>query len=283
MGMSYYQDLSDQVLRFLNAGDWDTAYTMIVDKANSGDAAATSILGEFYMEGVGVPEDLERGIELVEKAISMGCSEATEVLSGLFLQAKKVPIDRQRAFRYIEQGARMGHPAQMGKMAYTYLMGDDLPQDYRLALEWGQKAAKMGDFLGMITLAMIYDDGLGVYRDPSQAAYWYRQCLAQDPDDIQCMYRLAICLTDPFEEFGLHPSQSDYEEAFSLLSRGVEKGDLDCHMLIAWFYEMGHVVRQDYNTAYKYFKLAADHGHEPSKELIKRYRKNIFGNYYIPQ
>ena len=35
--------------------------------------------------------------------------------------------------------------------------------------------------------------------------------------------------------------------------------------------------------AYKYFKIAADNGHEMSAELIKRYRKNIFGNYYIPQ
>ena len=54
-------------------------------------------------------------------------------------------------------------------------------------------------------------------------------------------------------------------------------------MMVAWFYEMGNVVNQDYEMAYKYFKIAADNGHEMSAELIKRYRKNIFGNYYIPQ
>lgn len=282
MGMSHYQDLAEQVMRYFEAGDWDSGYGLLKDREEIGDSAAISLLGELYMEGIGVPEDLEVGIEMVEKAISMGCAESTEVLSGLFLQGKKVPVDEARAFRYIKQGAQMGHPAQMGKLAYTYMMGDKLPQDNRLALEWGQKAAKLGDYLGMVTLATIYDDGLGVYRDPAQAAYWYRECLNRDPDDTACMYRLGVCLTDPFEDFNLRPSQEDYEEAFSVLSKGVQKGDLDCHMLIAWFYEMGHVVRQDFNTAYKYFKLAADNGHEPSKELIKRYRRNIFGNYYIP-
>lgn len=282
MGMSHYQDLADQVIRYFEAGDWDSGYSLLKDRESMGDPAAISLLGELYMDGIGVPEDLEVGIEMVEKAISMGCAESTEVLSGLFLQGQKVPVDESRAFMYIKRGAQMGHPAQMGKLAYTYMMGDRLPQDYHLALEWGQKAAKLGDYLGMVTLATIYDDGLGVYRDPAQAAYWYRECLNRDPEDMVCIYRLAVCLVDPFEDFNLHPSQEDYEEAFSLLSKGVQAGDLDCHMLIAWFYEMGHVVRQDFNTAYKYFKLAADNGHEPSKELIKRYRKNIFGNYYIP-
>lgn len=135
----------------------------------------------------------------------------------------------------------------------------------------------------MEIVAIIYDDGLGVYRDPMQASYWYRECLQRDPENTFDMYRLAVCLADPFEDFNLHPDYGMLEEAYSWACKGVEKGDLDCHMMVAWFYEMGNVVNQDYGMAYKYFKIAADNGHEMSAELIKRYRKNIFGNYYIPQ
>lgn len=116
-----------------------------------------------------------------------------------------------------------------------------------------------------------------------QAAHWYREVLNHEPENTFCMYRLAVCLADPFEEFNLHPGYGMLEEAYFWACKGVEKGDLDCHMLVAWFYEMGNVVNQDYDMAYKYFRIAADNGHEMSAELIKRYRKNIFGNYYIPQ
>lgn len=61
------------------------------------------------------------------------------------------------------------------------------------------------------------------------------------------MYRLAICLANPFEDFNLHSDYGMLEEAYSWACKGIEKGDLDCHMPIAWFYEM----------AYKYFKIAA--------------------------
>lgn len=114
-------------------------------------------------------------------------------------------------------------------------------------------------------------------------AHWYREVLNHEPENTFCMYRLAVCLADPFEEFNLHPGYGMLEEAYFWACKGVEKGDLDCHMLVAWFYEMGNVVNHDYDMAYKYFRIAADNGHEMSAELIKRYRKNIFGNYYIPQ
>lgn len=54
-------------------------------------------------------------------------------------------------------------------------------------------------------------------------------------------------------------------------------------MMIAWYYETGNLVNQGYNMVYKYLKVAVGNGHELSTEFIKCYRKNIFGNYYIPQ
>lgn len=93
-----------------------------------------------------------------------------------------------------------------------------------------------------------------------QTAHWYREILNQEPENTFCMYRLAICLANPFEDFNLHSDYGMLEEAYSWACKGIEKGDLDCHMPIAWFYEM----------AYKYFKIAADNGHEMSAELIKR-------------
>lgn len=283
MGMSKYDELVTQVLNYLDNRDWDSAYSLLKNKELQGDAAAIAVLGEFYINGIGIPEDIETGIEMLKKAIDAGCAEATDTLCTLYLQGEKVPINERLAINYIEQSANMGNAVAMGKMASVYLYGNYGVQDNRIALEWAQKAAKLGDTLGMECLAVIYDDGIGVYRDPMQAAYWYREILNRDPENTFCMYRLSVCLADPFEDFNLRPDYGMLEEAYSWACKGVEKGDLDCHMLIAWFYEMGNVVDQNYDMAYKYFKIAADNGHEMSAELIKRYRRNIFGNYYLPQ
>ena len=241
MGMSKYDELVTQVLNYLDNRDWDSAYSLLKNKELQGDAAAIAVLGEFYINGIGIPEDVEMGIEMLKRAIDAGCAEATGTLATLYLQGEKVPTNERLAINYIKQGADMGNSVAMGKMASVYLYGSYGVQDNRIALEWAQKAAKLGDPLGM------------------------------------------ECLADPFEEFNLHPGYGMLEEAYFWACKGVEKGDLDCHMLVAWFYEMGNVVNQDYDMAYKYFRIAADNGHEMSAELIKRYRKNIFGNYYIPQ
>ena len=283
MGMSKYAELYNRVMSYLDDRDWESAYSLVKNRDLQGDADATAILAEFYIHGVGIPEDVETGIELLEKAIAGGCSEAADSLGTLYWSGDKVPCDNRKGISYLMKAAEMGNSRSMGKLANAYFSGRGVPEDYSKALEWGMKAAKLGDINGMEIIAVLYDDGLGVYRDPMQAAHWYRECLQQEPDNTFYLYRLVVCLADPFEDFNLHPDDSMLEEAFTWASKGVEKGDLDCHMMVAWFYETGKVVDQDFSMAYKYFKIAADNGHEMSMELIKRYRRNIFGNYYLPQ
>lgn len=281
--MDGYKALEEKVLALLDAQDWESAFSLVKNGDMKGDGNATAILAEFYLYGLGIPEDTEKAVELFEKAYARGCMEAADRLGSLYIIGEKVPQDESKGTSYIMKAAEMGNPFSMGKLADMYLNGERLNKDYMKALEWGLKAAKLGDKNGMEVVAVIYDDGLGVYRDPAQASYWYRECLQREPENTFCLYRLAVCLSDPFEVFHIHPTQEMLEEAYSCACRGAEKGDLDCHMLVGWFYEMGYVVRQDYDMAYKYFKIAADNGHEISTEHIKRYRRNIFGNYYLAQ
>lgn len=283
MEESPYDELYAKVASFLENEDWESAYEMLKNKELEGDANAIAILGEFYIYEIGVAEDVDRGIEMFKKAIELGCSEATNKLATLYLDGDKVQQNETLAFEYIKQGAEMGNALAMGKMATLYYYDKYEDKNLQQSIEWAQKAAKLGDYRGYEFLGVIHDDGNGVARDPKQAAYYYREALLREPNNTPIMYRLAVCLTDPFEEFGLYPNYKELEEAYSWTCKGVEEGDLDCHMLIAWFYEMGNVVSQDLEMAHKYLKIAADHGHEISARLITRYRKNIFGKYYLIQ
>ena len=62
MGMSKYDELFTQVLNHLDNRDWDSAYSLLKNKELQGDAAAIAVLGEFYINGIGIPEDVEKGI-----------------------------------------------------------------------------------------------------------------------------------------------------------------------------------------------------------------------------
>lgn len=283
MGISKYDELYNRVMNYLDAENWESAFSLVKNGDSQGDENATAILAEFYLHGVGIPEDVETGIALLEKSISMGCKEAADTLGTIYMVGEKLPLDEKKGVSYFIKASEMGSSLSMAKLANAYLDGDGIAQDYVKALEWGQKAAKLGEKKGMEIVAILYDDGLGVYRDCMQASYWYRECLQRDPENTFYMYRIAVCLADPFEVFNIHPSNEMLEEAYSWACKGVEKGDLDCHMLVAWFYETGNFVSQDFEMAYKYFKIAADNGHESSADLLKRYRRNIFGNYYLPQ
>ena len=66
MGMSKYDELVTQVLNYLDNRDWDSAYSLLKNKELQGDAAAIAVLGEFYINGIGIPEDVEMGIEMLK-------------------------------------------------------------------------------------------------------------------------------------------------------------------------------------------------------------------------
>lgn len=271
------------MLDYINDQDWESAYALLKSRDAQGDENATAILGECYINGVGVPEDVATGIELLEKAISRGNIQALDILGTLYVCGEKVPCDNEKGVSYFQRGAEMGDSFCMDMLATAYFEGVGVPVDYSKAYEWGMKAAELGRTCSMQTIAAMYDDGLGVQRNPIYAAHWYRKCLQQDPDNTFCIYRLAICLADPFEMFHSHPDDSMLEEAYFWACKGVEKDVLDCYTILAWFYEMGKVVNQDSNMAYKYFKIAANKGHEESIKIMNSYRRNIFGDYYLPQ
>lgn len=98
MGMSKYEDLYARVMNHLNDQDWESAYSLVKNGDMQGDGNATAILAEFYLHGVGVPEDVETAIELLERAISRGCMEAADKLGSLYMVGEKVPQDDQKEF-----------------------------------------------------------------------------------------------------------------------------------------------------------------------------------------
>ncbi len=49
------------------------------------------------------------------------------------------------------------------------------PSDVTVWFDWFEKAAVQNDVVAQNNLAIIYDSGLGVRKDPLKAIYWYEE------------------------------------------------------------------------------------------------------------
>lgn len=283
MGMTAYSELEERVIDYFNSGRSGEAFNLLKDGESKGDKNATALLAQIYLNGMGVPADIDKAIELFNKAISLGSGEAAYELGLLYDDNDLgIEVDKTKAFDLFQKAESLGNVESYGAIADYLLFGTMGYKDENRAAEYAMKAAKAGIPVGMYDLAVCYDDGLGISRDPYAACHWYKEYLNYFPDNAFSMYRIACCLADPFQVYGIFPTNDDLQEAYYYASQAVEKGNVDAHIIIGWFYEMGNIVPQDFETSHKYIKIAADNGNEFAGELLKRYRKNIYGQYYVP-
>lgn len=283
MGMSVYEQLSERILNQLNAGHWDDAYIELKEMERDGNAAAVAVLAQFYLYGIGIAKDPEQAVEMFEKAIDMGCGGAAWELGKQFYNDdSELPQNYSRAVQIFEKGADLGDVSCMGALAQCYLLGKGTSENYDKAFDTAIRAAKAGNMNGIKVTAVCYENGLGTSKDAGAAYNWYKEYLEYQPDDDEAMLRIALCLADPYESFGICPTKDMLNEAFYYAGKAVEKGNVEAHLIVGWFYERGEVVPCDYDMAHKYIQIAADNGDEVAKERLKIYRKTVFGTYFIP-
>ncbi len=283
MGMSTYESLSEKSLALIEAGRWDEAFDELKRRQAENDKDAIAVLAQFYIYGIGVAKDIELAIELFEEAINLGSGDAAWELAMLYYQNDAgVPVNKYKAFEKFSKGASLGNDKCCGALSECYLRGEGTSVNESKALEYALMAAKSGNPTGMINAAICYDDGLGTSPDPYAACHWYKEYLNYEPEDDFVMLRIALCLADPYERYGLRTTGDMLNEAFYYASKALEKGNVEAHLIVGWFYEKGEVVQQDFDLAHKYVEIAANNGDETAQNHIQHFRKNIYGNYYIP-
>ena len=283
MGMTSYQDLSENVLTLINDGRWDEAFDIVQTREKNGDKDAVAVLAQFYIYGIGIATDVEQGIDLLNKAVSMGSPDAAWELGMLYYKNEVgFPTNKYKAFEMFEKGAAGGNENCYGALSECYLRGEGTTVNENQAFRYALLAAKAGNATGMINAAICYEDGLGTTPDPYAACHWYKEYLNYDPEDDFAMLRIALCLADPYERFGFIATGEMLNEAFYYAGKAVEKGNVEAHLIIGWFYEKGEVVNRDFDLAHKYVQLAADNGNEVAQRHLRDYRKSVYGTYFIP-
>lgn len=133
-----------------------------------------------------------------------------------------------------------------GKQAY-------LKKDYALALKILRPLAEAGDSQAQITMALMYDYGHGVEKNPSKSIKWYRMAAEQGIPVVQ--HDLGVKY---FQGQGV---EQDYREAAKWWELSANAGIADSQFNLGLMHYRGIGIPKDYVKAAKLFEAAAEQGH----------------------
>jgi uncharacterized protein len=193
---------SDDVLARAEAGDVEAAnelglwYTEIQPDsrkaefwfrraADAGMARAQYNMGVLAMRAGRTAES----IQWLRQAVAGGWPSAPFALGSLLEEQG----DRKGAFAAFDSGARQGCPLSqdaIGHLALEY----ETEESFKVARYWSEKSAEQGYAPAQVRMGTIFHEGLGVERDPRQAAKWFLEAAHQGHAGAQAMVGAACHL-----------------------------------------------------------------------------------------
>ena len=144
-----------------------------------GQRAAELALADKLLQGKEIPQDVPRGLAILEEHAQRGDLDAMAMLAGLYLPeegtASPVPSDAKKGADWLAKAADQGHAGSMERLARSYEFGlSGKPKDSRLALDWYKRAASHGSFSAAMRVGRACDRGeLGEGRSPEESVRWY--------------------------------------------------------------------------------------------------------------
>ena len=121
--------------------------------------------------------------------------------------------------------------------------------------------AKQGVVNAQYNLALLYENGVGIYRDGRKAVYWYTK--ASQQGHVEAQYRLGTVYRFGYGEKVV---QTDFKKAVYWITKASEQGHIEAQYNLGHIYEYGDEAPQDYIQAYFWYTKAAEKSHYFAKE-----------------
>ncbi len=259
-------------------------YRKATDK---GSAAAQTSLGVLYLTGRGVDKNKEEAVRWYRKAAKQGYASAYFNLGAAYYNGDGVPYQRVSACTWFllaeHYGSDPGKDAfartrdELGAnyVAQPYYFaalmlqkGQEVPQDLPQAVTWMREAANRDLAVAQWRLGEFYGKGIGLPKDPNEAASWRQRALAADHSG-----GLMMEMGDLYRN-GQEVPQDDklalqwYESAASL---GQWIGMLNA----AEMYAQGIGTVRDITKAYLYVVAASIRHRQGSGDILKSLEQHM--------
>lgn len=153
------------------------------------------------------------------------------------------------ALAIFETLAKEGNVGAQFQLGWMYDNGLGVPQDYSQAQTWYRKAAAQGNANAQSNLGTMYGNGQGVSQDYTKAAAWFLKAAAQGEAEAQ--FNLGFMYTND------HGVPQDYSQALTWYRKAAEQGNARAQDSLGNMYAKGQGEPQDYARANIWFRKAA--------------------------
>lgn len=249
--------------------DWRNNYTeqpfvkSIISKAEQGKATAQTILGIYYIDGLGVEKDKDKGLYWITKAAKQNLGNAQYLLGTLLIQDNDTEKDISKAIPWIKKSAEQEHVQALTSLALLYLEGEKISKDSSKAIDLFEQAARQNTECQYI-LGNIYWDSKFIDSNKKLALQWYTT--AAENNNINAQNVLGNIYLD--EKSGI---TQDLHQALLWFTKSAEQGDSSAQYLLARIYMQDEInlVFSDYPSKETIKKMATKNLSEGLKWLTK--------------
>ena len=151
--------------------------------ASAGDPAAAYEIAMRFVEGRGVPANLEEAARWFERAASKGLTPAQFRYASMLEKGLGVKKDLVAAHKLYVAAAGKGHAKAMHNLAVLYAEGAEGKPDYVNAAQWFRMAAERGVADSQFNLGVLTVRGLGTEKNIAESYKWFALAAAQGDRD----------------------------------------------------------------------------------------------------
>lgn len=232
------QPFEDLAYGAYQAGHYRRAQTEALKRveADHNDAAAMTLLGEIYRQGLGVAPDQKAATEWYERADARGDINASFALATELLDENSGKRDPARAGQLLEKAAAAGHPLANYNLALALLATGQEADDKR-AITCLKIAAKaeVGD--AMHALGILAKQGRGMPQSDEVAAGWMKKAATAGSVPAEVEYAIML-----FNGIGV---PKDEVAAGKLFLRSAHQGNAIAQNRLAKLYQFGLGIPPD--------------------------------------
>lgn len=259
-------------LQYLMGISPESAFDILerMSKKEDADGEVYSMLSRFYLNGVKVDKDEQKGLELIEKAADKGDTDAIHDLAIIYEFGQYgVEKDLLKSIAYLEKGVELEDAQCMNDLAWVLEKSEDYPHDYNRAFELYKKAAEKGNAMAYNNLGTCYKRGIGTEVDAQKALECYQEAIELGEKNssywnLYLYYMDEVC------------TPRDFVKAVEWLEKGDDAGVGQCTYQLTKHYMNGDGVEEDAYKLFFYMNKAASMGFEEAfLKLADCYRYGV--------
>lgn len=198
--------------------DPDRAFEYAKKAVDTGSETALNLMGTFYENGTGVPQDYKKAFEYYSLAAEKGVEIAYLSMGAFYQLGYGVSQDYWKAVECFRLGADAGNMYCLNALAMCYKNGQGVKQDYKKAFDLFLESAYAGNYAAEFNVGLAYAEGQGVDQDPREAKRWF--LLSAEKGFGKAMASLGI-----YAEQGIPDGNPDLGEAFDWYLKSANAGD----------------------------------------------------------